>query len=116
MVATALLLGTKFCLEFMRYSDNIMYSFKTIEEFQEVKEDMERAFQEYSMEIKYLVTSQKHDPAVLEHPKRGNARIERTLGILWDVVEDTIVALPKYNLHGSLIEMVDELIMKMKIT
>ena len=125
VVAAALLLVTKFCLEFVRYSDNIMYSFKTVEEFQEVKKDMEKAFQEYSMELKYLVTSQKYDPAVLEHPKRGNVRIERTLGILWDVVEDTILALPKYNLHGTLhgkplvpdlIEMEDELIMKMKIT
>ena len=41
------------------------------------------------------------------------------------MVEDTILALPKYNLHGTLcgkplgpdlIEMADELIMKMKIT
>ena len=125
VVAAALLLVTKFCLEFVRYSDNIMYSFKTIQEFREVKKDMEQAFQEYSMALKYLITSQKHDPTVLEHPKRGNARIEHTLGILWDVVEDTIVALPKYNLHGTLrgkpqgpdlIDMEDELIMKMKIT
>ena len=86
---------------------------------------MGKAFQEYSMDLKYLITSQKPDPTVIEHPKRGNARIERTLGILWDVVEDTILALPKYNLHGTLrgkpqgpdlIEMEDELIMKMKIT
>ena len=77
------------------------------------------------MELKYLVTSQKYDPAVLEHSKRGNVRIERTLGILWDVVEDTILALPKYNLQRTLrgkplgpdiIEMEDELIMRMKIT
>ena len=69
VVATAVLLVTKFCLEFVCYSDNILYSFKSIKEFQEVKEDMERSFQEYSMELKYLITSQKHDPAVLEHPK-----------------------------------------------
>merc|ERR1712215_190401 len=120
VVAAALLLVTNFCLEFVRYSDVIMYSFKTVQEFQEVKKDMENAFQEYSMEFKYLVSSQKHDPAVLEHPKRGNVRIEHTLDILWDIVEDTILALPKYNLHGTLhgkplgpdlIEMEDELIM-----
>ena len=58
---------------------------------------MEQAFQEYSMDLKYLITSQRHDPTVLEHPKSGNARIERTLGIQWDVVEDTILALQKYN-------------------
>ena len=95
VVTAAVLLVTKFCLEFIRYSDNIMYSFKSIDEFQEVKKDMEQAFHAYSMDLKYLITSQKHDPAVLKHPKRGNTRIERTLGVLWDVVEDTIIALPK---------------------
>ena len=102
-----------------------MYSFQSVDEFQEVKKDMEQAFHAYSMDLKYLITSQKHDPEVLKHPKRGNTRIERTLGVLWDVVDDTIIALPKYNLYGTsrgkplgpdLIEMDDELIMKLKIT
>ena len=68
-----------------------MYSFKSIDEFQEVKKDLEQAFNTYSMDLKYLITSQKHDPTVLKHPKRGNARIERTLGVLWDVVEDSTI-------------------------
>ena len=78
VVSAAVLLVTKFCLELIRYSDNILYSFKSVEEFQEVKNDMERSFQEYLMPLKYLITSQKHDPNVLTHPKRGNAKIERT--------------------------------------
>ena len=52
VVAAALLLVTKFCLEFVRYSDYIMYSFKTVQEFQEVKKDIENAFQEYSIDSK----------------------------------------------------------------
>ena len=47
------------------------------------------------------------------------------MGLLWDVVEDTILALPRYNLHGSnrgksigpdLVGMEISEIMKMKIT
>ena len=46
------------------------------------------------------------------------------MGILWNVVSDTVLALPKYNLHGScrgrllgpeLIEMTDAEILEMKI-
>ena len=77
------------------------------------------------MDFKYIITSQKYDPEVLKHPKRGSTKIERPLGLLWNVVDDIITALPKYNLFGSsrgkplgpdLIEMDDELIMKLKIT
>ena len=77
------------------------------------------------MPLKYLVTSAKWDPNVLNNPKTGYTRVERTMGILWDVVEDTVLALPKYNLHGTswgkslwpdLIEMADTDIMKKKIT
>ena len=94
VVAAAILLVTKFCLEFIRYSDNILYSFKSVEEFHEVKADMEKSFEEYSMPLKYLITSQKWDSNVLNNPKRGNAKVERTLGILWDIAEDTILAVP----------------------
>ena len=61
----------------------------------------------------------------MNDPERGDSRVERTMGILWDVVEDTVLALPKYNLHGTsrgkslgpnLIEMAHADIMKMKIT
>ena len=47
------------------------------------------------------------------------------MGLLWDIVEDTILALPRYNLHGSnrgksigpdLVDMEISEIMKMKIT
>ena len=102
-----------------------MYSFQSVNEFEKVKQDMEQAFSSYSMDLKYLITSQKYDPEVLKHPKRGSTKIERTLGLLWNVVDDTITALPKYNIFGTsrgkplgpdLIEMDDELIMKLKIT
>ena len=49
-----------------------MYSFQSVDEFQEVKKDMEQAFHAYSMDLKYLITSQKHDPEVLKHPQELN--------------------------------------------
>ena len=60
----------------------MLYSFKTVEEFHEVKADMEKSFEEYSMPLKYLITSAKLDPNVINHLKRGDTRVEKTLGIL----------------------------------
>ena len=53
------------------------------------------------MGLKYCISSQKFDPMVLEHPKRGPEVVEKTMGLLWNVVEDTITAIPKYNLFGT---------------
>ena len=44
VVAIAVLMVTKFLLEAIRYSDNLMYSFRTIEEYQEVKSDLIKSF------------------------------------------------------------------------
>ena len=58
---------------------------------------MQHFFEEYSMPLKYLITSSKWDPNVLNDPKRGDSRVERTMGILWDVLEDTVLARPANN-------------------
>ena len=92
---------TRFILESVRYSDNIMYSFKSWKEFEEVKEDLNQSLEKYSMGLKYCISSQQFDPMVLEHPKRGPEVVEKTMGLLWNVVEDTITATPKYNLFGT---------------
>ena len=101
MVSTAVLLVTRYILESIWYSDNILYSFKSKKEYLEVKEDLERSFDRYSMGLKYCITSKKHDETVLEHPTRGPEDVEKMMGILWSISEDTITAIPKYNLHGS---------------
>ena len=62
---------------------------------------MKQSYEEYSMPLKNLITSVKWDPDVLNDPKRDNSRVGRTMGIQWDVVSDTVLALPKYNLHGT---------------
>ena len=73
----------------------------------------------------YLITSVEWDPNILENPKKGPNTIEKTMGLLLDIIEDTIMALPKYNLYGTnrgkslgpdLTEMADSEILKMKIT
>ena len=43
----------------------------------------------------------KHDPVVLNHPVRGSEKIDKMLGIHWNIIDDTINAILKYNLHGT---------------
>ena len=62
VVTAAVMLVTKFILEFVRYSDNILFSFQTLEEFNQVKRDMEESFAKYSLPSKYLITSAKWIP------------------------------------------------------
>ena len=77
LVLAAILLVTRFILECIRYSDNLLYSFKTKKEYLEVKQDLEKSFEKYSMKLKYCITSQEHDSAVLKHPVRGAEVLER---------------------------------------
>ena len=70
VVASALMLVSKYILEYVRYSDNILYSFQTLEEYEEVKKDMEESFSKYNLPLKYLITSLQHDPNVMEDPTR----------------------------------------------
>ena len=62
---------------------------------------MQKFFEDYSMPLKYLIISAKWDLNVLNDPNRGDSRDDKTMGILWDMVEDTVLALPKYILHGT---------------
>ena len=101
MVASALMLVSKYILEYVRYSDNILYSFQTLEEYEKVKKDLEESFSKYSLPLKYLITSVENDPKVMEDPKRGPDKIEKTMGLLWDIVEDTILALQKYKFNEN---------------
>ena len=79
VVAVAVLIVTKFLLEAIRYSDNLMFSFQTVKEFQEVKKDLVKSFDTYSMGLKYCITSQEYDPNVLNNPARGHEEIEKNI-------------------------------------
>ena len=125
IVAYAVLSVSKYILEYIRYSDNILYSFETQEEYRKVKKDLEESFAKFSLPLKYLISSTEYEPKMMEDPKRGPSRIEKTMGLLWDLIDDTITALPRYNLHGSsrgkatgpdLVDMKVEEIMNMCIT
>ena len=125
IVAGVLLSVSKYILEYIRYSDNILYSFETQEEYEEVKKDLKETFERYSLPLKYLISNQEHEPDVMKNPKRGPNQIEKTMGLLWNIIDDTISAVPRYNLHGSsrgkangldLVDMRTEDIMKMVIT
>ena len=48
---------TKYILESIRYSDNIMYSFKLVEEFNMVQEDLVQSLDKYLMSLKYCISS-----------------------------------------------------------
>ena len=78
-----------------------MFSFKTKSEYLEVKRDLETSFNRYSMPLKYCITNVKIDPSVLDHPARVPEKIEKLLGIHWNLIDDTITAIPKYKLHGT---------------
>ena len=94
IVASVLLSVSKYILEYIRYSDNILYSFEPQEEYEEVKKDLKESFARYSLPLKYLISTQEYEPKIMEDPKRGPNRIEKTMGLLWDVIDDTITALP----------------------
>ena len=90
-----------------------------------MKKDLKETFERYSLPLKYLISSQEHEPDVMKNPKRGPNQIEKTMGLLWNIIDDTISAVPRYNLHGSsrgkangldLVDMKTEDIMKMVIT
>ena len=66
-----------------------------------VKEDLITSLDKYSMSLKYCISSKQVDPQVPEHPERGPETVEKTMGLLWDMVEDTITAVPRYNLFGE---------------
>ena len=77
------------------------------------------------MGLKYCISSQQFDPKILEHPKRAPEVVEKTMGLLWNVVEDTITATPKYNLFGTargkqlgtlLVEMTKEQVLQQDIS
>ena len=90
-----------------------------------MKKDLKETFERYSLPLKYLISTQEFEPEVMKNPKRGPNQIEKTMGLLWNIIDDTISALPRYNLHGSsrgkangpdLVDMKTEDIMKMLIT
>ena len=58
-----------------------MFSTETKEEYPEIKEDLLTAFDKYSLNLKYVITSTEYDPEVLEDEGRGHDPIERLLGL-----------------------------------
>ena len=57
IVAGVLLSISKYILEYIRYSDNILYSFETPQEYEEVKKDLKETFERYSLPLKYLIST-----------------------------------------------------------
>ena len=78
-----------------------MHSTETLQEYVEIKEDLEASFSKYSMDLKYVITSLEHDPSVLDNQSRGPQVEERLLGLNWDLRTDTVSAKPRYNLFGT---------------
>ena len=77
VVASVFLTVSKYILEYIRYSDNILHSFQTHEEYEEVKKDLEENFSKFSLPSKYLISTIEHEPEMMENPKRGPERIEK---------------------------------------
>ena len=92
---------TRYIVEAIRFADNVVFSFSTISEFWKVKADLEEAFSKYNLNLKYCISNKTAMPDVLNDPGRGNERYEPMLGLYYDVVNDTIEARPRYNIHGT---------------
>jgi len=86
IVASVLLSVSKYILEYIRYSDNILYSFETQEEYEEVKKDLKETFERYSLPLKYLISTQEYEPEVMKNLKRGPNQIEKTMEKQMDLI------------------------------
>ena len=115
----------KFLVEHVRYADNLVFSFRTLEEYLASKADLNDAFKTYSMPLKYIITSCNFDPDVLADEARGPDPCERLLGLNWSLLDDSLTAVPDFNVHGSargaklgpsLFEMSDKQILETPIT
>ena len=51
------------------------------------------------MNLKHCNTSQNYDPDVMSHPKRSPEIMEKTIGQLWSVIDDTITATSTCTYH-----------------
>ena len=80
-----------YILSQIRYSDNVLSSFKTQEEMYAVKEDIIQAYKKYNMELKYIKTASKYK----EKPNDDDGE-EVLLGMKYNPKEDTIS--PNINL------------------
>ena len=115
----------RFLTEFVRYADNLVFSFATLDEFLASKEDLNNAFSMFSMPLKYIISSCQYDPEALTNEDRGSDPVERLLGLNWDLIQDSVTALPDFNLYGTargvklgpdLLEMNDDEIAAVPIT
>ena len=93
VAAVFILAVSRFLIENIRYEDNL-------KEYQEVKKELICNFSLYSLPPKYVVTAEKYDPDVMKDPVRRAERIEKCLGIQWDLVSDCVSAIPRYNIYG----------------
>ena len=68
-------------VENVRYADNLTYSFKTKNEFNEVKKDLMQAYSTYDINLKYLISTQQYDKDVLKNEDRGPDEYENLFGL-----------------------------------
>ena len=77
-------------VENVRYADNLTYSFKTKNEFDEVKKDLMQAYSTYDINLKYLISTQQYDKDVLKNEERGPDEYENLFGLKLHLVKDEL--------------------------
>ena len=77
-------------VENVRYADNLTYSFKTKNEFYEVKKDLMQAYSTYDINLKYLISTQQYDKDVLKNEERGPDEYENLFGLKLHLVKDEL--------------------------
>ena len=81
----------KYIVEDLRYADNIVFSFKTVDEYEHVKKELQESYSHYNLPLKYLVTSQRWDPNVLQSKDRGSDPKENLFGLVLDLSTDELI-------------------------
>ena len=77
-------------------------SFHTKKEFFDTSVDIARASAEVGLKVKYILTSEKVDPAVLKNNDRVNDETEKIIGLIWDIKHDTVQAQVNLNVFRKI--------------
>ena len=86
-------------VENVRYADNLTYSFKSKDQFEIVKQDLESAYSTYSLPLKYIVSIEKYDKEVFTNKERGEDKVENLFGLKLDLVEDLLYPNLSLNIY-----------------
>ena len=85
----------------LRYADNNCSSFPDKMTFYLVQPDLDRAFDLYSLKLKYTITDAGTDHKILEKLNRQDQQTEVMLGLRWHIPSNTLLPNVYFSLFGK---------------